>query len=206
MPLPIDLSHRLVKKQADVMKANGLSWLRPDAKSQVTFQYENDKPKSVDTVVLSSPNQLFNTITTSDPSCNGFLDGNINIQTTGGTAPYTYLWSNGDTNQILQNIGAGQYLLTVTDSNNCVKLDSISLSEPALITYSPNVIDALCYGDNNGSISVNVFGGTLPYFYNWSTGDSTSSCRTSCNPTSASCPASSFSLLPRSTPSSVSCS
>jgi hypothetical protein len=131
--------------------------------------------ETVDTVVLSSPNQLFNTITTSDPSCNGFLDGNINIQTTGGTAPYTYLWSNGDTNQILQNIGAGQYLLTVTDSNNCVKLDSISLSEPALITYSPNVIDALCYGDNNGSISVNVFGGTLPYFYNWSTGDSTSS-------------------------------
>ena len=59
MPAPIHFSHLLVKKQADVRKDNTLPWLRPDAKSQLTFKYENGKPVSIDAVVLStqhSPN------------------------------------------------------------------------------------------------------------------------------------------------------
>ena len=54
MPSPIYYSHRLVERQTSFLKNKSISWLRPDAKSQVTFQYENDKPKSVDTVVLST--------------------------------------------------------------------------------------------------------------------------------------------------------
>ena len=54
MPAPISLAHNLVKKQAAVRKAGILPWLRPDAKSQVTFIYENDKPVGLDAVVLSS--------------------------------------------------------------------------------------------------------------------------------------------------------
>ena len=59
MPAPIHFSHLLVKKQANVRKNNTLPWLRPDAKSQLTFKYENGKPVSIDAVVLStqhSPN------------------------------------------------------------------------------------------------------------------------------------------------------
>ena len=59
MPAPIHFSHLLVTKQADVRKNNTLPWLRPDAKSQLTFKYENGKPVSIDAVVLStqhSPN------------------------------------------------------------------------------------------------------------------------------------------------------
>ncbi len=54
MPMPIDLAHKLVKKQAEVRKAGKLSWLRPDAKSQVTVRYEDSKPVGIDTVVLST--------------------------------------------------------------------------------------------------------------------------------------------------------
>jgi S-adenosylmethionine synthetase len=54
MPSPIYYSHRLVEKQTELLKSKKVSWLRPDAKSQVTFQYENDKPTFVDTVVLST--------------------------------------------------------------------------------------------------------------------------------------------------------
>jgi len=54
MPAPITFSHLLVRKQAEVRKAGVLPWLRPDAKSQVTFVYENDKPVAIDAVVLSS--------------------------------------------------------------------------------------------------------------------------------------------------------
>lgn len=54
MPAPITYAHQLVKRQAHVRKAGMLSWLRPDAKSQVTFRYENDKPVAIDAVVLST--------------------------------------------------------------------------------------------------------------------------------------------------------
>ncbi len=54
MPAPIIYSHRLVEKQAEVRKNGKLPWLRPDAKSQCTFRYENDKPVGVDAVVLST--------------------------------------------------------------------------------------------------------------------------------------------------------
>jgi S-adenosylmethionine synthetase len=54
MPAPITLAHRLVKKQADVRKKGRLPWLRPDAKSQVTLRYENDKPVGIEAVVLST--------------------------------------------------------------------------------------------------------------------------------------------------------
>jgi S-adenosylmethionine synthetase len=54
MPAPIYFSHRLVEKQAELLKSKKVNWLRPDAKSQVTFLYENNKPKEIDTVVLST--------------------------------------------------------------------------------------------------------------------------------------------------------
>jgi S-adenosylmethionine synthetase len=54
MPAPIIFSHRLVEKQAEVRKNGKLPWLRPDAKSQCTFRYENDKPVGIDAVVLST--------------------------------------------------------------------------------------------------------------------------------------------------------
>ena len=54
MPAPITFAHRLVRRQAEVRKNGTLPWLRPDAKSQVTFLYEDDKPVRIDAVVLSS--------------------------------------------------------------------------------------------------------------------------------------------------------
>src|SRR5215213_6920188 len=54
MPAPITLAHRLVKRQAQVRKSGKLAWLRPDAKSQVTLRYENDRPVGLEAVVLST--------------------------------------------------------------------------------------------------------------------------------------------------------
>ncbi len=54
MPMPITLAHRLVKRQAEVRKNGKLTWLRPDAKSQVTVKYVNNKPTGIDAVVLST--------------------------------------------------------------------------------------------------------------------------------------------------------
>lgn len=54
MPAPITFAHRLVKRQAQLRKENKLAWLRPDAKSQITFRYENGKPVNIDCVILST--------------------------------------------------------------------------------------------------------------------------------------------------------
>ncbi|ALS99565.1 methionine adenosyltransferase [Lacimicrobium alkaliphilum] len=64
MPAPITYAHRLVKRQAEVRKNGTLNWLRPDAKSQVTFAYENGQPVSIDAVVLST--QHSESISTAD--------------------------------------------------------------------------------------------------------------------------------------------
>ncbi|WP_017446103.1 methionine adenosyltransferase [Gayadomonas joobiniege] len=64
MPAPITYAHRLVKRQAEVRKNGQLSWLRPDAKSQVSFIYENGKPTGIDAVVLST--QHCDSISTAD--------------------------------------------------------------------------------------------------------------------------------------------
>ncbi len=54
MPAPITFAHRLVQRQAEVRKSGELPWLRPDAKSQVTFRYEDNRPVAIDAVVLST--------------------------------------------------------------------------------------------------------------------------------------------------------
>lgn len=54
MPMPITYAHRLVKRQAEIRKAGRLPWLRPDAKSQITIEYENGRPKRIEAVVLST--------------------------------------------------------------------------------------------------------------------------------------------------------
>ncbi|MHB1947882.1 MAG: methionine adenosyltransferase [Gammaproteobacteria bacterium] len=58
MPAPLVYAHRLVKQQADIRKSGKLPWLRPDAKSQITLRYENNKPIGVEAVVLSTQHDL----------------------------------------------------------------------------------------------------------------------------------------------------
>ena len=70
MPMPIYLAHKLTRKQSELRKSGAISWLRPDAKSQVTIEYSNGKPKRVDTVLIStqhapdvSQNEITETVT-----------------------------------------------------------------------------------------------------------------------------------------------
>ena len=131
--------------------------------------------EKVDTVILTSPNQIVNSISTNNVTCNGLSNGNVSIQSFGGYSPYSYLWNNGDTSQNLQGVGAGQFILLTTDSNNCTKSDTILITEPSEIIASSNILNVNCFGGNDGSINVNVSGGVSPYTYLWNNGDTLSS-------------------------------
>ncbi|HRN90905.1 MAG TPA: gliding motility-associated C-terminal domain-containing protein [Ferruginibacter sp.] len=125
-------------------------------------------------VTLTEPGALSVANTISNTVC-GAANGSITLNVTGGTAPYTYAWSNGATTANLNNITAGVYSVTVTDANGCnVSSGPLTVQDDAgNLQVSATVTDALC-GAANGSITLNITGGTAPYTYAWSNGATTS--------------------------------
>jgi len=127
--------------------------------------------------LLVLTNAVFSQITitetiTNNP-CNGDSNGQITLNVTGGVSPYTYNWSNGATTSDITGLSSGQYDVTVTDSNSDTQTGTYIVTEPAQITVAPNVTPVTCFGGNDGTIYVNVSGGTSPYIYNWSNGETT---------------------------------
>jgi hypothetical protein len=104
-------------------------------------------------------------------SCFGGKDGKIDISPAGGVPPYAFLWSNGATTEDVFGLGPGQFVVTVTDSNACLyqspPLEVLSPSAP-LQLIAAIVYPVSCYGGSDGSIDVEVTGGTTPYYYTWS--------------------------------------
>src|SRR5207247_948158 len=92
-----------------------------------------------------------------------------------GTSPFSYSWSPaGGTNASANNLQAGNYSVLVTDAHGCIASDNILVSQPPVLTAAANATDALCFGSNDGSASVNASGGTSPYNYSWTSGSVTS--------------------------------
>ena len=104
-------------------------------------------------------------------SCFGISEGTATASLVGGLAPFTYLWSNGDTSSTTDSLAAGTYSIQVTDSTNCISNASVTISEPDAFSFNYSVNNAYCNGANNGSAIVNVSGGTGSYQFNWSNGD-----------------------------------
>jgi gliding motility-associated-like protein len=104
-------------------------------------------------------------------ACYGDNNGSLDINVGGGTAPYDFSWTEPGgftaTTQNISGLEAGLYNLTITDANACVvsyaPLDSITSPPEILISLAGTNIT--CFGDNNGSITVNVTGGVLPFEY-----------------------------------------
>ena len=106
-------------------------------------------------------------------SCNNANSGAIDITVIGGTAPFTYNWSNGDTTEDINNLTAGSYTLTITDNYGCRTTSSVTLLPPDNPTISVNSQDIQCYGLNDGAIDITVTSGLPLYNYSWSNGATT---------------------------------
>lgn len=114
------------------------------------------------------------TTTATNVLCNGDSSGNAVANATGGVTPYSYLWSDGQSDSAATGLSAGTYYITVTDSNNCTTVDSAMVSQPAaILTATISQTNVSCNGGSNGSATATATGGTTNYSYLWSGGQTT---------------------------------
>lgn len=101
------------------------------------------------------------------PNCSGG-EGSIEALVTGGTAPYSYEWNKeGETNSSLRVNEIGTYFLRVTDSRGCTIDATAEVSSPDALVVRPELVHPSCFGASNGSIKLNISGGTSPYTIRW---------------------------------------
>ena len=112
---------------------------------------------------------------TINPSCAEGTDGQIMVEVTGGTQPYSYEWQTGATTKNLTGVGAGLYNMTVTDANGCqfIFTEGLLRTGPIRINAAQRT-DALCESAD-GTLSIDVEGGAAPYTYRWNTGAASAS-------------------------------
>ncbi|MBL4577107.1 MAG: hypothetical protein JKX74_01465, partial [Flavobacteriales bacterium] len=136
----------------------------------------NDAPDYIITTSSVSCCNIVAAVTGNDISCNGNSDGTASVSITGGTSPFTFLWSNGDNGSTADSLSGGTHFVTITDVNGCTNIDSAIISEPGVLTANAGLNDTLCVGQSVviGGSPTSV-GGIGPYTYSWSPGTGLSS-------------------------------
>ena len=125
---------------------------------------------SVYTIAVTEPDSLLSSISSvTATSCFNGSDGSATVVGSGGTTPYTYLWSNSQSGATATALPAGTHYVTVTDANSCTKIDSVIITEPTKLTFSfTSTTDVSCFGGNDATATITASGGTAPYNYLWS--------------------------------------
>ncbi len=143
-------------------------WVQPFQNTVYTVTATNEYGC---TAMLEVPVQIrrFESQSTVTPAlCHGTFDGAIQLQVTGGTAPYYYNWSNGGTSATLNALASGTYTVTITDGTGCKGVDSFYVSQPELLAvYQYDMLPVFCDQNCNGMLSVVAEGGTAPYSFSW---------------------------------------
>lgn len=122
-----------------------------------------------ETITINEPALLTVTVSGTNPLCFGGNGGAVSSTPVGGTTPYSFLWddASAQTTQNASNLVDGTYCVTVTDANGCVAIECTTITEPAILTLSMTLADVSCNGVCDGTASVVIGGGTIPYTYNW---------------------------------------
>ncbi len=105
--------------------------------------------------------------------CHNDANGSATLNPSGGTPPYSYVWSTGETTATITGLSAGSYSYTITDSQGCVRMGSLGILNMPPVIATVDVQSSLCFGDSDGAASLTVMGGTPPYTYLWSNGATT---------------------------------
>ncbi|MBP4137444.1 T9SS type A sorting domain-containing protein [Flavobacterium geliluteum] len=134
----------------------------------------NQLTKEIDvTKSMPQPAKLGLTFTKFDVGCTTGDDGWAEAHVTGGTPPFTYEWTNGETTSKIENITTNNYFVIATDAKGCRVQGSIFVGDPNGIFTTETVKNPTCFKGNDASIQLSVTGGNLPYSYLWNTGATT---------------------------------
>ncbi len=124
-------------------------------------------------VTLTSPPAFTVSVTVTNATFCGATNGSLTATTSGSPGPFTYAWSNGATTQTLNNLGAGNYMVTVTNAAGCTASAASTVTQPMTLNISITGTNLVCGNDNNGTLTANVVHGTAPFTFAWSNGGST---------------------------------
>ena len=127
--------------------------------------YAQDVNNCIDSVVggavVTTPDAFESIEQIVSPSCFGSMDGTVDVQVQGGTAPYTFVIE-GDTAAVVMEtmVGAGDFDIEVIDANGCIYDASVMVTQPDEIAIEATVTDVVCNGDENGTVTLSASGGT----------------------------------------------
>ena len=161
--------------------AGGYQYLWTDGQTESTAQNllagthevtveDNNGCQTTIQINIGEPDILSATITDGLVSCNGSPDGSVSISVEGGTEPYTYLWNDGTSQNTstASNLVSGTYVVTVTDANDCILIDTANVTPTTEVILALAQTDISCHAGLDGSIQITAQGGTGSYSYAWS--------------------------------------
>ncbi|EMY3553642.1 T9SS type A sorting domain-containing protein [Flavobacterium psychrophilum] len=122
---------------------------------------------------MQQPDKLELSFQKGDITCSSGNNGWVKAIPTGGTAPYLYEWTTGDTLEQINDLISNNYFVKVTDAKGCIVQGSIRVQQPNGVAIIETVTNPTCDNGNDGSVIINITGGTQPYNYSWSSGQNT---------------------------------
>lgn len=124
------------------------------------------------TATIFEPGAVTMLINQTDVYCVDDQNGSATVTPFGGIAPHTFQWNDplGQTSETLSNVGVGNYIVTVTDSDGCTGTGSVDIIATSDLVIGVTMQAISCFGGSNGSATAAALGGTAPYFFEWSNG------------------------------------
>ena len=124
---------------------------------------------AIDTVNVSTINPIILTSSGVNASCVGVSDGSATVVATGGAGNYTYAWNTVpiQTTATATGLATGNYIVTVTDANGCFDTTSVFVDINIVLTSDMDSTDVSCFGGNDGTATITVNNGMMPYTYAW---------------------------------------
>lgn len=143
----------------------------PAGTYQVTVVDANGCSSVISAIQITEPSAaIVINYSKTDISCYGANDGSLDLDVSGGLPPYTIQWSFGSSQSGFDNLGPGDYTLTVSDQSGCIRSQTINIADAPLFKSDPEVENISCFGEKDGSIKLNLQGGVGATTIRWDHG------------------------------------